>query len=183
MLRRVISLLTGPTLSQAEREEITAYLEKEYRLVGLQDREAQRYNATLTRHINNLDRPDSVKAVVDASRRLSLCGKELVRRHSILTPVPDLAGASYGAWHLVYMGYSEWADASHEAFVALSQGMRPGAQRVQQLLAELERQRRTAEREDKKLVEAVGLKASELQRLVAAAQEEVEGSDWEPADE
>lgn len=153
------------------REEVMAYYEKSVRITALQTREADQYNSALLIHMNSLDDSESAKTMIDASKRLALCGKECIRRHASLSPVPDPAAADYAAWGLLYNDYSAWADAQHDAFVALSQGRTPVATRVRELMDTSERQRKVAEREGRNLLQAVGLKGQDLQRFMAAGQD------------
>jgi len=181
MLRGLMALFTGSRVSPQEKEELISYYIRETQLTKLQDREAERYNALMMQHGSHLDNPESAKVLVDASRRLALCAKELIRRHVSLGQVPDRAAMSYGAWHGVYLAYDEWADAVHAALTAVSEGRSPfGVERVGDFFRQMEAARRVAEREDKKMLKAAGLKAGDLLRLTAGAYEASAASDWEP---
>lgn len=169
-----------PTSSPEERAQVLAYYEKSLSIIGLQTREADRYNSALLIHGNRLADSESVKVMLDASKRLSLCAHQCLRRHSSSTPsVPELATEDYAAWGLLYMDYSAWASAQHDTFVAISRGRTPVAGRVQDLMTASERARKIAEREGEKLLQAVGLKRQDVQRFIAA-QEGIEIVDWEP---
>jgi len=181
MLRGLMTLFTGSRVSPQETEEVIGYYNKASQLANLQDREAERYNRIVTQHGGHLDSPESVKALVDASHRLALSAKELIRRHVSLGPVPDRAAMSYAAWHGVYLAYDQWADAVHATLTAVSEGRSPfGVERVGQFFREMERQRRVAEREDKKMLKTAALRPSDLPRLIAGAHEVGAASDWEP---
>ena len=116
----------GRQLSQDDRTKALDYHERSLGVLVLQDREADLYNRALMVHMNTvLDDPESQAVMVQASKRLSLAGKELVRRHSALSiPEIDLVGRDYMAWHGMYMAYSEWADAQHDVYVAIAAGRR-----------------------------------------------------------
>jgi len=181
MLTRLMTLLTGSKTSPQEKEEVISYYIKETQLTKLQDREAERYNTIMTQHGSHLDNPESVKVLVDASRRLALCAKELIHRHVSLGQVPDRAAVSYAAWHGVYLVYDEWANAVHAALTAVSEGRSPfGVERVGAFFRQMEAARKTAEREDKKMLKAAGLEAGDLLRLIAGGHEASAVSDWEP---
>jgi DNA-directed RNA polymerase subunit H (RpoH/RPB5) len=181
MLKGLMTLLTGSRVSPEEKEQLISYYIKETQLTKLQDREAERYNTIVTQHGAHLGSPESVNALVDASHRLALCAKELIRRHVSFGPVPDRAGMSYAAWHVVYIAYDQWADAVHSTLTAISEGRIPfGVERVGEFFREMERQRRVAEREDKKMLKAAALRPSDLPRLIAGAYEASAASDWEP---
>ncbi len=181
MLRGLMTLLTGSRVSPQEKEEVISYYNKATQLAKLQDREAVRYNGVMIQHGSHLDSPESVKALADASHRLALSAKELIRRHVSLGPVPDRAAMSYAAWHGVYLAYDEWTDAVHATLTAVSEGRSPfGVERVGQFFREMERQRRVAEREDKKMLKTAALRPSDLPRLIAGAHEASAASDWEP---
>ena len=182
MLTRLMTLLTGSSrISAPDKEEVISYYIKECQVTKLQDREAERYNTIMTQHGGHLDSPESARVLADASRRLALCAKELIRRHVSLGQVPDRAAVSYAAWHGVYLAYDQWANAVHAALTAVSEGRSPfGVERVGEFFGEMERQRRVAEREDKKMLKAAGLKAGDLSRLIAGAYEASAASGWEP---
>lgn len=175
-------LLTGKArVTLEEREQVLAYYRRSFSITALQTREADRYNSVLVIHLSNLDQPESAQALVDASRRLALCAKECIRRHAQVPSVPELAGADYATWGMVYYDYSNWAEASHDAFVALSQGLRPVFSRVQQLMDISEKRRKTGEESGKKLLGAIGFKAGDLPGLMAAGQDAMDAADWEPS--
>jgi hypothetical protein len=109
--------------------------------------------------------------MLDASKKLALSSKQCMQHHAELTPVPDLAGADYVAWGLTYMDYSAWADAQHDAFVALSQGRTPIATRVRELFDASEKQRMVAERASRNLLQSIGLTGQDLQRFMAAGKD------------
>ena len=181
MLKRLANLVMGkPPVTPEEREEVIAYYENSVRISALQTLEADRYNSALLIHMNSLDDPESAKTLINASKRLALCGKECIRRHASLSTVPDLAAADYGAWGLLYNAYSAWADAQHVVFVALSQGRTPVETRVRELMDAADKQRKVAEREGRNLLQAVGLKGQDLQRFMAASQDVTAAADWEP---
>ena len=181
VLEGLTRLLTGkPRVSPEEREEARAYYRRSFGITALQTREADRYNSTLVTHMNNLDRPESARALVEASRRIALCAKECIRRHAQVSAVPELAGADYAVWGMVYQDYSNWAEASHDAFVALAQGLTPVASRVQELMDISERRRKAGEESGKRLLRAIGFKAVDLPGLMAAGQEAMDSADWEP---
>jgi hypothetical protein len=177
MLRGLMTLLTGSRVSVQDKEEVIAFYNKSSQIAALQDREAERYNAVVLQHASHLDSHESVEALVGASHRLALCAKELIRRHIRVGPVPDLAALSYAAWHVVYLAYDQWANATHEAFVAISEGRLVfGPERIQRFFLEMEKKRRVAEREDKKMLRAEGLRPSDLPRLIGGAYEGAEDS-------
>ncbi|MEX1255226.1 MAG: hypothetical protein WEE64_12880 [Dehalococcoidia bacterium] len=181
MFKAIAKLVIGtPRISEEERELGLAYFRNSTAISALQTREADRYNSALMIHMNNLDRPESVQVLLDASLRLALCAKECIRRHALVSPVPDVAGPDYAAWMLVYQDYSVWIEATHDAFVALSRGLTPATGRVRELFAVSEKQRKVAEAEGRKLLRALGLKASDLPALAAAGQEAMDTVDWEP---
>ena len=104
MLKRLANLVTGkPMVTPEGREEVLEYYEKSVRISALQTLEADRYNSALLIHMNSFEEPESSKTLINASKRLALSGKECIRRHASLSPVPDLAAADYGAWDLLYM--------------------------------------------------------------------------------
>lgn len=174
-------LLTGrPKVSPEEREQVLAYYRRSFAITALQTREADRYNSALVIHMNNLDRPESAQALVEASRRLALCATECIRRHAQVPSVPELAGSDYATWGMVYQHYASWAEASHDAFVAMSQGLAPAFSRVQQLMDISEKRRMAGEESGKKLLRSIGLKASDLPGIMAAGQEAMDAADWEP---
>ena len=181
VLERFTRLLTGkPSVSPEECEEVLAYYRRSFRITALQTREADRYNSVLVIHMNNLDQPESARALVEASTRLALCAKECIRQHAQVSSVPELAGADYAAWGLVYQDYSNWAEASHDAFVALSQGLTPVFSRVQELMNLSEKRRKAGEESGKKLLRSIGLKAGDLPGLMASGQQAMDAADWEP---
>lgn len=181
VLEGLARLLTGrPRVSSEEREEVLAYYRRSFSITALQTREADRYNSALVMHMNNLDQPESARALEEASRRLALCAKECIRRHAQVPSVPELAGADYAAWGMVYQDYSNWAEASHDAFVAMLQGLRPVFSRVQQLMDISEKRRKAGEESGKKLLRAIGFKAGDLPGLMAAGQAAMDSADWEP---
>lgn len=174
-------LVTGkPPVSDEEREQVMAYYVDTLGVTGLQDREAVRYNSALIQHMNHMDEPESIAVMFEASRRLSLCGKELIRRHAAMGSIPELAAGDYAAWTLVYYDYSAWADAQHDAFVALSEGRTPFGPRVQELFEQSEKQRKKAETAGQKLLTLVGVGASDAQRLAVAGEKAVATVEWEP---
>ena len=174
-------LLTGkPRISPEMREQVLVYYRQSISITALQTREADRYNSALVMHMNNLDQPESARALVEASRRLALCAKECIRRHTQVSAVPELAGADYAVWAMVYQDYSNWAEASHDAFVALSQGLTPVFSRVQELMDISEKQRKAGEEAGNKLLRSIGVKAGDLPGLMAAGQQAMDAADWEP---
>lgn len=174
-------LLTGrPKVSPEERDQVLAYYRRSFSITALQTREADRYNSVLVIHMNNLEQPESAQALVEASRRLALCAKECIRRHAQVPSVPELAGVDYATWSMVYQDYANWAEASHDAFVALAQGLMPVFSRVQELMDISEKRRRAAEEAGKKLLRSIGLKAGDLPGLMAAGQQAMDSADWEP---
>jgi len=183
MLERLAGLLKGRSqLSAEERDDVFDYYRKTLLLTGLQEREADRYNSSVTVHLNSLDDPESVGVMLRASRRLALLGKELLRRHAVLAPVPQIATRDYAAWGLLFRAYATWAQAQYDVFTALSQGREPFWPRVLELKEAEDKQRKMAEREAAELLRAVRAKASDLQQLTAAAQEAELLADWEPED-
>jgi inactivated superfamily I helicase len=174
-------LLSGRRrVSPEEREQVLAYYRQSLGITALQTREADRYNSVLVIHLNNLDNPDSVRALVETSARLALCAKECIRRHSQITSVPDLAGEDYATWSMVHMEYSNWAEASHDTFVAISQSLTPAVARVQELFDISEKRRKAREESGKKLLRSIGFAASDLPGLMAASQQAMDTVDWEP---
>lgn len=92
MIQNIINLLFGgPKISEEEREEILKYIDDSSAVIGLQTREADRYNSALLIHMNQLDDPDSVRVLFDASERLLLCAEECISRHRRLSPLPERA--------------------------------------------------------------------------------------------
>jgi hypothetical protein len=184
MLGKMLSRIAGnPSIPSPERERVLDYYKESLRITGLQEREADRYNSALLMHMNSLDRRESAQAMVEASRRLALAAKECIRRHAEASHVPDEAAADYAAWSLLYQDYSAWADAQHDAFVAISAGLDPAAARVADLMAESERQRARAERETAALCRRLGLKARDVQTLMATGIRAKEAAQWEPSQE
>lgn len=181
VIRALANLLSGtPRVSPEERDEGLAYFRKSTAISALQTREADRYNSALMIHLNNLDQPESVKALVEASRRLALCAKECIRRHALISPLPEVAGRDYAAWSMVYQDYSAWAESTHDAMVAVSRGLTPATERVQHLMAVSEKRQRAAEAEGVRLVRALGLKTADLHSIAAAGQEAMDTVTWEP---
>ena len=180
MLKTLANVLFGsPSISPEERDEVLAYLDESSAVLGLQTCEAERYNSAMLEHVNQHHEPESAQAMVQASRRLALCAKECILRHGRLS-VPDVAMASHLTQGLVFHAYSEWANAQHDAFVAMSHGRSPFAERVQHLMSESERRRVEAEREEKKLLRPLGLTADDLQRIMVDASQSLEAAKWEP---
>lgn len=174
-------LLGGrPKVSPADREQVLAYYRRSLSITALQTREADLYNSALVIHLNNLDEAESVQTLVEASRRLALCAKECIRRHSQMASVPELAGADYATWGMVYQDYSNWAQASHDTFVALSQSLRPAFSRVQDLMDISEKRRKAGEESGKKLLRAIGFRAEDLPGLMAASQQAMDTAGWDP---
>jgi inactivated superfamily I helicase len=180
-LEGLARLLTGkPRVSPEMRDQVLAYYYESLAITALQTREADRYNSVLVIHLNNLGNSDSVRALVEASQRLALCAKECIRRHSQLTSVPDLAGQDYATWSMVHMEYSNWIEASHDTFVAISKGLTPAIARVQDLFAISEKRRQAGEESGKKLLRSIGFTAADLPGLMAASQQATDAVDWEP---
>jgi len=180
MLRALNNFFIGkPPIPPPQRTEVLKYFDDSSAILGLQTQQADIYNSALLIHMNHLDEPNSAQSMVAASQRLALCAKECIRRHDSLF-LPEPAAASYAAWNLVLHAYAEWATAQHDAFVAISQGMTPFAERVGQLMAESERLRKKAEQEDLRLLKPMGLNASDIQRIMVAASQAPENAKWEP---
>lgn len=176
-------LFGGPKLSAEQRDDAWRYYEAALAVAALQDREADRYNRTLMVHMNTMDRRDSMEAMLAASMRLSLASHELVGRHSQISPLPqlDLIAADYAIWHGVYLAYSEWADAQHDAVVTLARGGTPLGDRVKRLLDASEGVRRKAEGQTKDLLRALKVNSADVQRMTAVMHSHLA---WEPpADE
>lgn len=168
-------------VSTEEREQVLTYYRQSLAITALQTREADRYNSVLVIHLNNLDNPESVRALVEASARLALCAKECIRRHSQMTFVPDLAGEDYATWSMVHLEYSNWIEAGHDTFVAIAKGLTPAIARVQDLFAISEKRRKAGEESGKKLLRSIGFAAADLPGFMAASQEAMDAVDWEPA--
>jgi len=180
MIQSIVNLLFGgPKISEEEREEILKYFDDSSAVNGLQTREADRYNSALLIHMNQLDQPESVRILLDASERLFRCAEECVLRQRKLS-LPERALVSYSAWSATLDSYLQWARATHDAFVAISEGMTPNAERVLHLFSEQDRHRKLADREDIKLLKPLGLNAIDLRRIVDQASESVETVRWEP---
>ena len=81
---------------------------------------------------------------------------------------------------MVYIRYQEWTEASYYAIEAISRGLLPNLQRVQQLLQIAETHRKSAQREDAKLLQSVRLTAHDLQRIYATRQSSPEQDDSTP---
>ncbi|MDP9236698.1 MAG: hypothetical protein M3P30_04745 [Chloroflexota bacterium] len=180
-IRRLVDSLKGqPRVTPAERDAVFAYYRKSLVVALLQDREAERYNRAAMIHVNSMSDPASAAVMVDASRRLSMCATELIRRQSLLLPVPDLALPTYFAAMAWYMRYSEWADALHDSLVAMRSGRQPEMSRLQQLMLAQEQLHKDEEVVTKKLFRRVGLRAGDLQSLATVFQVDPASLDWEP---
>lgn len=181
MIEKLVNLIFGgPKISDEEREEILKYFDDSSAVIGLQTREADRYNSELLIHMNHLDEPESVRTLLDASDRLLRCAEECILRQRNLSPLPERASASYSAWSVTLDAYLQWARATHDAFVAISEAKTPLAERVQLLFSQQERHRKFADREDLKLLRPLGLNANDLRRIVDQASESIETVQWEP---
>jgi len=167
-------------LSPDERQAIIDYYIRETELAAFQDREDEKHNRTLLQYGQNLQNPDSVSHLLEASNRLALNARQLTDRHANFGTVPDLAAPSYARWHVVYDRYQEWTEASYCAIEAISKGLQPNPQRVQQLLQIAETHRQSAQREDAKLLQSVRLTAHDLQRIYATGQSSPEQDDSTP---
>jgi hypothetical protein len=152
---------------------VLTYYKEGTKVSSFQTREADRYNSALLIHGNDLSNPESMQAMLAASERLARAAKDCIRRHSDISPVPDLAAEDYIAWSQVYMDYSAWADAQNDVFVALSQGYTPIAARVQQLMTAVENQRKVAERASKGLLQRARFNVNELAQMLKTSQEEI----------
>jgi len=164
-----------------ERETILAYLAEEVKLAAFQDLEAGRYNDAATKYGGAVvPGGPQVSELLSAGRRLLQVADELVSRHSGLGPVPDEAAGAYFAWQGTYMQYQEWASAVVSALEGLEAGVSPNVDRVQQLFVQMEKTRKGAENEERKLVGRLRLRAEDWRVLMQDAQTAAKAEEWQP---
>ena len=114
-LRRLLP--GGQRVSIEEREEILKYIRDNSAVISLQTREAGRYNSILSMHMDHLDKPESIDALLEASSRLLLSVDECILRHRALALVPERALPSYEAWEVTLDAYLDWVRATNDAFL------------------------------------------------------------------
>ena len=177
-LRRLLP--GGQRVSIEEREEILKYIRDNSAVISLQTREAGRYNSILSMHMDHLDKPESIDALLEASSRLLLSVDECILRHRALAPVPERALPSYEAWEVTLDAYLDWVRATNDAFLEVLKATTPSSEKVQDLFSEQEKCQIRADMEDLKLRRAVGLNAGDLSRIVNQEGESMESVQWEP---
>lgn len=156
----------SPPLSPQERELLFTYWIEIQNIARFQTAEADLYNSAVLIHGNSLDNAESMQGLLKVSARLSESGRECLRRLAATSSVPELAAEDYVAWKLVYMDYSSWADAVHDAVVALSQGHTPIGARVNELFRAAEKRRQLGESVSKRLLQRAQFSPDELAGII-----------------
>jgi len=163
------------------RFECLTYLEEEYKLTTFEEREAERYNNTLTKYGNAMVKDERAgKEMSKAAKRLMVAANEILKRRREMTAIPDEVGSMFLAWSSAFTTYAAWATAQSAAIEAITSGMKPVAGGVEQLFEQFKVSRQRAEEEEKKLLKRLDIRGEELQKLNDKASAEIDSDKWRP---
>jgi hypothetical protein len=77
----------------------------------------------------------------------------------------------YYAWHTTYLALWQWAAEAAAAYAGLADGKMPVTFRVQLLLADQEKKRKKATKEEVKLMKSIQLSAEEARKIMVEAEQ------------
>jgi hypothetical protein len=177
-------LFGEPKLDREEYNRCLEYLGEHYKLTTFQEREADKYNESLTQHMPTLGiDTQSAQEMLQIAERFKEAAHTLVKRSKQLVSVPEPAGTLHFAWQVVFSNYVTWVDAQYTAYVSIAEGNMPFAERIQALFHQQEASHKKALQEENKLLKRLkssGLTPSDIQRLVDNAFAAVEAENWQP---
>ena len=160
-------LFGDQSIGPVDKDAAIAYLVQLNRLRAKQDDEASRYNDVLAKHGGGLaPGSDSLRAVADTARKMANLNAQIAQEHAALGPIPDLAGACYGAWSISWLSLKDWSSRAAAAYEGMYEGATPPYAAVNQLQQEEQRARTAATKEEAKLLKALRVTADEARRIV-----------------
>lgn len=177
-------LFGKPKLDSGEFNRCLEYLGQHYKLTTFQDKEAEKYNETLTQYRNSVltDRHSTME-VLKAAERLKNDAHVIVKRSRQLIAVPEPLGALHFAYQRLFIDYAAWADAQYAFYKAIAEDKPPFAERVQSLFYQQEESQKQTLKEEKKALQLLmdnGLTHADIQRLQDKAFAAVEAENWQP---
>lgn len=167
------SLLGGKTeITLEDRAAALAFLVELNALRAVQDDEAARYNNTLAKWGGEMvPGGEGLREVALAARTMAQVNSDVVKRHAAISPIPDVAGACFGAWWNCWQLLDQWSSRAASAYEGMYEGATLPALAIQQLLVEEGKARQKAVKEEARLLKRLGATAEEVRKLVEAGEQ------------
>jgi len=179
-----MGLFGKPRIEDDERVRCLAHEEAVIRVSAFWDRESDLFNSTLVKYLNSVtENPLAAREVCRAANRLVQAAQEVICRHEAIQPVPGAALRMRGTYSSYFLCIKDWAESTLAAMEALANGMTPCYEYVQQLVGKYESAWCTAQEEDKKFLERLGLTADEIEaslRTIHRDYDAAKTDSWQP---
>ena len=181
----ILYLLLAPSaaMDALERQRCLEYFAGEAKVRIFQEREADRYNEALVKHVENVaTHKSSAEQLAGAGKRLRAAIREIWRRRADeLGAVPDQAFPLYLRWQERYETFDAWAEAKIAAIDAMADGGAPPSTRLRTLEGNSQKAHTEAVQEERRFLKRVRLHPDSVDSMVVRPlMEEDESEEWLP---
>ncbi|MBA7575527.1 MAG: hypothetical protein GH159_01150 [Dehalococcoidia bacterium] len=173
-----------------ERRRCLAYLEEEFKIAAFDLKAREAFENAMVQsatklNASQINSQEFQKEISQAVSRLDVAAKETVRRRDKMTRVPNIALATYSAWHRMYLAYSAWtavktAQEAKSARVSIPIVSKNEIDRTIKLFQEYEKCKIEAAKGHHKLLKRLKLSDEETQELFNNALAAIEAENWQP---